>query len=243
VEAQRQAPLAVRRPDGRAVAGAVLVLLVLVMAAMAARRASWTAGAPAGSAGHTPPAARPTSAGTGVITPPASPAPRRPSPPLPTLHVPDAVLVGALVVLGVALLAWAVRYAPWHRWRLGRPVRPERPVAAEPEAPDRRPLAEAAGRALADLEQPDAREAVIRSWLLLGEAAAEAGVRLRPAETATEHAARIAAEFYVPVPMLIRLAELYREARFSTHVVSGSQRAEARDLLERLSTDLQHGRR
>jgi hypothetical protein len=43
--------------------------------------------------------------------------------------------------------------------------------------------------------------------------------------------------------MLIRLAELYREARFSAHEVTGAHRAEARGLLEELSADLEHGRR
>jgi hypothetical protein len=62
-------------------------------------------------------------------------------------------------------------------------------------------------------------------------------------ETATEYAERIAGEFYVPVRRLTRLAELYREARFSQHDVGGGQRAEARDLLEQLSADLEHGRR
>jgi hypothetical protein len=242
VEVQRQAPPARRRLDGRAVTGAALVLLVLVIAALAARGASWTARAPTRPATHTPPA-RPTAVSTAVITPPASQAPQRPFASLPPLRLPEVVLVVAVVVLGLALVAWAVRYAPRPHWRPRRPSRPERPVAAEPEAADRRPLAEAADRALADMDQPDAREAVIRSWLLLGEAAAEAGVPPRPAETAAEYAARIAAEFYVPVPMLTRLAELYREARFSHHEVGGPQRAEARELLERLSGDLEHGRR
>jgi hypothetical protein len=224
------------------VAGAVLVLLVLVLASLAARGPSWTARAPAGQAVHTQPAPRQAADGA-PVTPPATPPPQRPTAALPRLHVPDAVLVGLLVVVGVALVGWVVAYAPRPRWRLRRPARAARPVAADPEAPQRQPLAEAADRALAEVDQPDAREAVIRSWLMLGEAAAEAGVPQRPAETATEYAARVAAEFYVPVPMLTRLAELYREARFSSHEVSGPQRAEARDLLERLSGDLEHGRR
>jgi hypothetical protein len=227
------------------VVGAALVLLVLVLASLAARSASWTTPAPVptGTAVH-PPAA-PSSAVAGQ--PPTPPAVRSPerhgAPPLPALRLPTWVLVAVLVVLGAALLAWAVPHVRLGRWRLRRALRPDTRPGAELTAPDPRPLADAVDRALVEFEQPDVREAVIRSWLMLGEAAEHAGVPPRPAETSTEYAARIATEFYAPVPMLTRLAELYREARFSQHEVSGTHRAEARELLERLSTSLEHGRR
>jgi hypothetical protein len=95
-------------------------------------------------------------------------------------------------------------------------------------------LGPAAEEALLAVEQPDAREAVVRSWLLLGDAAAVAGFPARPAETAAEYAARIVAELDVPGTELDRLADLYREARFSRHEVGEPQRAEARELLRRL---------
>lgn len=241
---QRRRPPAPSRLDGRVVAGAILLLLVLVAASLAARGAGWTSPAAPAPATHTS-SARPEAGPTAAITPPASRPPQREHSPLPRLHPPTWVLVAVLAVLGAALLAGTGRYAR-SRWRLRRPRRPRGEPPAEPTGfaePDRRPLADAAELALAEVDQPDAREAVIRSWLMVGAAAAQAGVPPRPAETATEYAARIAEEFYVPVPMLTRLAELYREARFSAHEVAGGQRAEARDLLEQLSADLEHGRR
>ena len=244
MDVQRRPPPAPRPDGGRVAVGAVVVLLVLVVASLAARGASWTSPAPPAPSTHTAPAPPP-AVGSPTASPSKIPPPQRENSPLPRLHPPTWVPVAVLAVLGAALLAGTARYARSH-WTLRRSHRPRGAPPAEPTGftePDRRPLAEAADRALAEVDQPDAREAVIRSWLMLGEAAAQAGGPPRPAETATEYAARIAGEFYVPVPMLTRLAELYREARFSAHEVTGTQRADARDLLEQLSEDLEHGRR
>ena len=244
MDVQRQGPPAPSRLDGRVVAGAALVLLVLVVASFAARGATWTSPAPLAPPTHTAPV-RPPAVGSATATPSRIPPPQRENSPLPPFRPPTWVLVAVLAVLGAALLAGTARYARSH-WTLRRSPRPRGEPPAEPTGfaePDRRPLADAASRALVEVDQPDAREAVIRSWLMLREAAAQAGVPPRPAETATEYAARIAGEFYVPVPMLTRLAQLYREARFSSHEVTGTQRAEARSLLEQLSADLGHGRR
>ena len=244
MDVQREGPPAPPRAGGRVVAGAVVVLLVLVVASLAARGAAWTSPAPPGPSTHTAPA-RPPAVGSATASPSRIPPPQRENSPLPRLHPPTWVLVAVLAVLGAALLAGTAGYAR-SRWSLRRSPRPRGEPPAEPTGfaePDRRSLADATERALTEVDQPDAREAVIRSWLMLGEAAAQAGVPPRPAETATEYAARIAGEFYAPVPMLTRLAGLYREARFSAHEVTGTQRAEARDLLEQLSAELEHGRR
>jgi hypothetical protein len=86
-------------------------------------------------------------------------------------------------------------------------------------------------RALDAVEDPDAREAVVQAWLLLGRAAAETGTAPRAAETAAEYARRLAAERGLPAGAVAALAELYREARFSTHEVRPEQRDRAREHL------------
>jgi hypothetical protein len=244
MDVQRRPPPAPRPDGGRVAVGAIVVLLVLVVASLAARGADWTSPAPPTPSTQTAPA--PPAVGSTAATHSAPRPPQRENSPLPPFRPPTWVLVAVLAVLGAAVLAGTARYVRFPRWSLRRALRPKGEPPAEPTGfaePDRRSLAEAADRALAEVDQPDAREAVIRSWLMLGEAAAQAGVAPHPAETATEYAARVATEFYVPAPMLARLAELYREARFSHHEVTGRDRAAARQLLERLSEDLEHGRR
>jgi hypothetical protein len=227
-------------PRRLSVAGAVLgLLVVLLVAGVAAREGGYTARLPPGAtttdtAAPTRPADLPTAA-------PSTTAAEQQQPDLPRSQalgrVVLVILVLALLAGGTALVFSLVRSAR-DLARSGALTPPRAVGTAVREA-----LAPAAEQALAAVEQPDAREAVVRSWLLLGAAAAEAGVPARPAETATEYARRIASEFYVGTAALARLAELYREARFSGHPVRGPQRAEARDLLERLSTELGHGRR
>jgi hypothetical protein len=125
------------------------------------------------------------------------------------------------------------------RWRPGWRRRAAAPVAVRvPDGPPPPSMAEAVQQALDLVEQPGAREAVVRAWLLLGRAAAEAGSPPRPADTAAEYAARVADEQGLDPTALGRLAALYREARFSTHPVGEDQRAEARAVLEQLRARL-----
>jgi hypothetical protein len=61
-------------------------------------------------------------------------------------------------------------------------------------------------------DQPAAREAVVRAWLLLGEAAAAAGTPARPAETAGEYARRLAVAHDLPPASVERLTRPAAEA-------------------------------
>jgi Domain of unknown function (DUF4129) len=217
--------------DRRAIAAVGVLLLVLVVVALAARGADWTTRGP--TAWHAPPPAHPVV----LPTPTATATPTDPSSNLPPSQTSGRVVLVILGLLAVCLLVLLMQAVQRLRSLLRRPA-PAAPLAAL----DERTLAEAADRALVEVEQPDAREAVVRAWLLLGAAAAEAGVPAHPAETATEYAGRIATAFAVPVPELHRLAELYREARFSSHPVEERQRAEARELLQQLRAGLQGAR-
>jgi Domain of unknown function (DUF4129) len=155
---------------------------------------------------------------------------------LPPSPLAGYVVLGFLTVVGAAAAGLLGRSLWEHRLALRRRRPPPSPPARE--AADA--LARAARAAVTEVvAHPVAREAVVRSWLLLGAAAAEAGLPARDAETAGEYARRLAVRIGLPGPELDRLAELYREARFSDHEVGEHQRGEARRLLTELSGRLE----
>jgi hypothetical protein len=220
-------------PRRLSVVGAVLgLLVVLLVAGVASREGDYTTAlpttAPTSSAAIAAPT-RPTAPPPATATPTATQDPQSDLPPSPVLGRALLVLL-ALLALGAggALVTSLVR-STRELARSGALTPPRAAGTAVREA-----LAPATADALLAVEQPDARDAVVRSWLLLGDAAATAGLPARPAETAAEYAARIAAELDVPGTELDRLADLYREARFSRHEVGEPQRAAARELLHRL---------
>jgi hypothetical protein len=133
-------------------------------------------------------------------------------------------LVLAAVVIVVGLIARLGR-SPQHG--AGTAGRPLVSTTAQPKpAPDER-LLSALDEGCAALARGPVREAVVACWILLEDAAARAGLALDPAETATDFAARVRRSRGVPEPRLHRLAELYREARFSDHPMDEAARAEA----------------
>jgi hypothetical protein len=188
-----------------------------------------------------------------AATSPASlPTPRvseAPPPPPPEsgggFSLPNAVYV-ALLLLGVAALlayaAWLLRRADtrWRWWR--RPVPPE--PAPDPDAgpaPDPAmtgALAGAVDEGLRRLAEGPPRDAVIACWVLLERTAGEAGTARRPAETTAELTARVLREHRVSAAALGRLADLYREARYSSHPLGEDARALARDALARVRREL-----
>lgn len=91
------------------------------------------------------------------------------------------------------------------------------------------------------LEQGAAREAVVACWLLLQRAGQAAGTQVRPSETAAEYATRLSHEQLISESPLRRLADLYREARFSEHPVGAELRAAARRELAVLQAELGSG--
>lgn len=211
-----------------AVLTALAVVLVLALAGLATHSGRWTAELPRTAA---PTAAPPAPLRTPPVAP-TRPAERTDAPFQGDLEVgiPALVVVGLLLLLSLVGLVMLVRRIP--RWHRG-------PKAADVAVgPAGTALPDAVERALEVIEDPDAREAVIRAWLLLGAAAAEAGTPARPAETAAEYARRLAAAHDLPVPSLERLAALYREARFSDHEVRPGQREQAREELHRLRAAL-----
>jgi hypothetical protein len=99
-------------------------------------------------------------------------------------------------------------------------------------------LAEAVDTGLAQIDTGTATDAVVACWVALEAAAASAGVPREPSETPAEFTVRVLGVGGISEPELIRLGELYREARYSTHGSSEQARTEARAALLRLRDEL-----
>ncbi|TDD60487.1 DUF4129 domain-containing protein [Kribbella antibiotica] len=99
-------------------------------------------------------------------------------------------------------------------------------------------LAEAVDSGLAAIDSGRPTDAVIACWVALEQAAASAGVAREASETPAEFTVRVLGVGGISEPELVRLGELYREARYSTHGSGESSRAEARAALLRLRDDL-----
>lgn len=84
----------------------------------------------------------------------------------------------------------------------------------------------------------DVRNGIVACWVLLEESAAAAGVVRRPAETATEFVVRFLHTLDVDPRPVGRLAELYHEARFSSHAMDTGARSGAERALEAIHDEI-----
>lgn len=82
------------------------------------------------------------------------------------------------------------------------------------------------------------RNAIVECWLRLEGAVIEAGVAPVPSDTSAEFTQRVLAAQDVDAEALLTLATLYREARFSDHVMTEGARASAIDALTALHASL-----
>jgi Domain of unknown function (DUF4129) len=80
---------------------------------------------------------------------------------------------------------------------------------------------------------------VVACWVRLERAAADAGTHRAAPETASELVGRLIDRHPVSSGPLLRLADLYREARYSRHELPESARDEARAALEQLRAELE----
>jgi hypothetical protein len=139
-------------------------------------------------------------------------------------------LIGAVILL---FLAWAL-------YRMLRQV--ELPVVERSDTDWERVkvdrLADAVESGLAAVDSGTATDGVIACWVALERAAASANVARQPAETPAEFIVRVLGVGGISEPELLRLAQLYREARYSTHGSSEEARTQARAALVRLRDEL-----
>lgn len=135
-----------------------------------------------------------------------------------------------LVVLTLVLLAMGLGplRASLHR-RRQLPLAQPQPALGVATAADA--VAEALPDLLRAVEAGSPRAGIIAAWVALQEIAADAGVLLRPSETPAERTIRMLGGLAVPGRWVLRLAELYREARFSDHPMTEADRLEAGDCL------------
>lgn len=99
-------------------------------------------------------------------------------------------------------------------------------------------LADAVESSLAAVDSGTATDGVIACWVALEDAAASAGVARQVSETPAEFTVRVLGVGGISEPELLRLAQLYREARYSTHGSSEEARTKARAALVRLRDEL-----
>jgi hypothetical protein len=222
----------------RLVTVAVVVVSALMLIALAARsdRAPLLApkqvAAPAGVI--TEPTASPTStSGTGSAGQSRSGSQHQPN----WLVWFGAIVAIAPVVIAL-LFAPAMLYVPDVGLWFGR----REPRSAEPAEVDDEvappPLVDAVAEGLRELDQGGPGEGVVACWVQLERAAADAGTHRAAPETASELVGRLIDRHPVSSGPLLRLADLYREARYSRHELPESARAEARTALEQLRAQI-----
>jgi hypothetical protein len=158
------------------------------------------------------------------------------------LHLPGwlATAVGQLLLAGLVVLVivLVIRLVPGFRSPDRRPEEPTLP----PTGSDGRRLGEQASRtvqqALAGLRRGDREQAIINCWLRLQELVSAVGYRPTESQTSSELVASWQRVLPVSAPALEELAELYREARFSSHRMSAESLHRATAALNRLHTEL-----
>ncbi|MGW5192551.1 DUF4129 domain-containing protein [Kribbella sp. NPDC004138] len=175
----------------------------------------------------------------------ATPPPQ--SQPTPRLTIPPGRTPGWVLSLWQAVvylvIAAVVAFVIVVIVRILRRVRLPHLEAEEPdwERMKTERLAEAVDTGLARIDSGTATDSVIACWVALEQAAASAGVPRDPSETPAEFTVRVLGVGGISEQHLVRLGELYREARYSTHGSSEPARWEARAALLRLREELTAG--
>ncbi len=116
------------------------------------------------------------------------------------------------------------------------------PQPVEPVTPtDPELLADELDERLAALAGGSPRNAIVAAWIALETAAERAGIERLETETPTEFTSRALRSYHLDEDALQRLADLYREARFSRHRLTEHHLTQARDCLSVLSDELRQG--
>jgi hypothetical protein len=154
--------------------------------------------------------------------------------------VPDwlTTLVLALLAAGaIWVLVGGVRMLVAKRTRL----RLRRPAASPAFAvlPDvATSVSDDAAEHRAALVAGSPRNAIVACWLRLERSVADAGLQRDLADTSVEFTSRVLGAYSVDRDAIVRLAALYREARFSSHEMDETHRRAALDALDTLHAGL-----
>ena len=106
-----------------------------------------------------------------------------------------------------------------------------------PEVPEEL-IGERASRRRHALAEGEPRNAIVAAWVDLEDSTAASGLGRRPAEAPLEYVSRVLDTWDVDTAALADLANLYREARFSTHPLGPEHRERALRDLDRVHEDL-----
>lgn len=99
-------------------------------------------------------------------------------------------------------------------------------------------LVEATDDLTAVLMQGTPRNAIVSCWVALEQACADAGLARHQSETSVEFTTRVLSTFTVDEESIVELAGLYREARFSSHLLTEQHRERAVGCLQDLQSRL-----
>ena len=147
-------------------------------------------------------------------------------------------LVLVLVLAGITLTVIVSLRVAFARRRTLPPARARTvaPLIEEPETDEpMESLESMLGEQPAGLDTGTPRNAIVAAWVQLEEYAAGHGLPRDPADTPAEFVSRALAVYDLDEAAIERLADLYREARFSTHPMAERHRDEARACLEQLT--------
>lgn len=188
-----------------------------------------------------PTGAQPPSRPAEVAPPTAQPAPTVPPHPVAAKHTghpldlrPYLMVLLALACLALLglILSYVLRYLP--RWRHNPQI-----VAAPPTAgADEVRLAEAVNAGRLALRGDDSRAAVIACYAAMESSLADSGLGRHLADSPADLLDRAAAAGLVDGPAPAALAELFREARYSSHPMGPEHLEQARAALDEISETL-----
>ena len=155
-----------------------------------------------------------------------------------TRTITIAILVLALTIGGMAVLA-GLRAVVRRRKvdaTTRRGIATESHPESDPEPPD--VLVDEVVRGLQSAPEGSPRNAIVATWIRLEEATVAAGFEPHRWETPAEFVQRALATYAVDEHDIGRLADLYREARFSAHRLTEAHRDEAIGCMRRLHRQL-----
>lgn len=215
-----------------AIAGGVVVMVALVVAALGAPLPLLSRPADTQTVTR-----RPTLSST--PPPSATPAPAantnsEPFDPSPVLITLVQILVVLTLLVVLVALGFFIRALLARRPHLELHVEPDFAIPLVPAG-----LLEEARQRLLDLESGEPRNAIVAAWLGLETSAAATGLPRLAAETSSEYTERVIGIWPVDPERLGDLAALYREARFSVHPLDESHRDRAISDLRTLIADLE----
>lgn len=150
-------------------------------------------------------------------------------------------LIQVAILVAVLLLAARVVVGLVRRWRDRR--RPERSEDVEFDvlgSPERlaRAFVEDAGTQQQELATGPPRNGIVAAWSRFELQAADLGANPHPWETSSEFTLRILDRIGADAGAVQRLAELFREARYSEHPMDEADRDAAAEALERIRLSL-----